>query len=157
MHFIFETPLYEDDNNALTGYRESDVAEHLRGEDEETARRFGWWPKRSTSKTVMAAFRSWGWDWAHDGPSRTFAVRDRDGRLLGGCQLKRRENAPWTVSYWTGVSRRRQGIATRALRLLLLYAYEEGITELECHISEDNIPSRRSEWVRCNDQFVGRR
>jgi RimJ/RimL family protein N-acetyltransferase len=94
-------------------------------------------------ETVLAAFRSWGWDWMHDGPSRTFAIRDRNGRLIGGCQLKRHDGKPWTVSYWTGASHRGQGIATRSLRLLLLYAADEGITELECHIAENNIPSRR--------------
>jgi hypothetical protein len=28
------------------------------GEDEETARRFGWWPARSTEETVRAAYAS---------------------------------------------------------------------------------------------------
>jgi hypothetical protein len=33
----------------LTGHTDDDVAAHVAGEDEETARRFGWWPKHSTA------------------------------------------------------------------------------------------------------------
>ncbi len=143
MRFLFETPLYDDGVVFLTGYAKEDLDDHLAGEDEETARRFGWWPKRSTPETVMAAFRSWAEDWATNGASRTFAARDRTGTLLGGCQLQRHEPGPWTVSYWCGAAHRRQGVATRALRLLLLHADREGVTELECHVAEDNVASRR--------------
>ncbi len=143
MDFLFETPLYNDGVVFLTGYNVGDVEEHLVGEDDETARRFGWWPKRSTAETVAAAFRSWAGDWATHGPTRTFAARDGTGRLLGGCQLQRHQDGRWTVSYWTAAAHRRQGVATRALRLLLLYADQEGITQLECAVAEDNVASRR--------------
>jgi RimJ/RimL family protein N-acetyltransferase len=144
MSFLFDTPLYSDGTIFLTGYGEGDVGDHLQGEDDETARRFGWWPERSTSQTVTAAFRSWAADWATNGPSRTFAVRDRAGVLLGGCQLQRHGDGRWTVSYWTGVAHRRRGVATRALRLLLAHADQEGATDVDCHVAEDNIASRRA-------------
>ena len=38
---------------------EQDAAAHVAGEDEETARRFGWWPERSTEETVRAAYADW--------------------------------------------------------------------------------------------------
>jgi RimJ/RimL family protein N-acetyltransferase len=136
-------PLYDDGVVFLTGYREDDLDAHLAGEDEETARRFGWWPKRSTPDTVMAAFRHWALDWATSGPTRTFAVRDATGTLLGGCQLRRHQDGPWTVSYWTGAAHRRHGVATRALRLLLSHADREGISDIECHVAQDNVASRR--------------
>jgi RimJ/RimL family protein N-acetyltransferase len=143
MDFLFETPPYDDGVVFLTGYGVGDVEEHLAGEDDETARRFGWWPQRSTAETVTAAFRSWAGDWLMHGPTRTFAARDGTGRLLGGCQLQRHQDGRWAVSYWTAAAHRRQGIATRALRLLLLYADRDGITQLECHVAEDNVGSRR--------------
>jgi RimJ/RimL family protein N-acetyltransferase len=105
-----ETPRYEDDEVVLTGYGLEDVDDHLAGEDEETARQFGWWPKRSTAEMVAAAFRAWAQDWAHDGPTRAFAVRDR---------------------------------RTGALRLLLLYAEDEDITDIACDVAVDNVASRR--------------
>lgn len=143
MGLLYETPLYADGVVTLTGYGEDDVAAHLAGEDEETARRFGWWPKRSTPEGVIAAFHSWAEDWVAYGSSRTFAARDGTGALLGGCQLQRQEDRPWTVSYWTGAAHRGQGVATRALKLLLSHADREGITDLECHVAEDNAASRR--------------
>jgi RimJ/RimL family protein N-acetyltransferase len=143
VRLFFDTPRYEDGVVVLTGYGEGDVDEHIGDEDDETARRFGWWPKRSTPETVTAAFGCWAKDWATNGPSRTFAVRDRSGALLGGCQLQRNEAGPWTVSYWTGAAHRGGGVATRALRLLLLHADREGIIDIECHVAEDNVASRR--------------
>jgi RimJ/RimL family protein N-acetyltransferase len=139
-----ETPRYEDDEVVLTGYGLEDVDDHLAGEDEETARQFGWWPKRSTAEMVAAAFGAWAQDWAHDGPTRAFAVRDRrTGGLLGGCELRRHDDGPFTVSYWTGAEHRRRGVATRALRLLLLYAEDESVTDIACDVAVDNVAYRR--------------
>lgn len=143
MECHFDTPRYEDDDVILTGYGDADIPDHLASEDAETARRFGWWPRQSTTETVTTAFRVWAYDWATDGPTRTFAVRDYSGQLLGGCQLQRHDNGPWTVSYWTGASHRNRGVARRALRLLLQHADREGIAELECHVAADNTASRR--------------
>jgi len=38
---------------ALTRYTGNDAAAHLAGEDEETARRFGWWPATSTEASIL--------------------------------------------------------------------------------------------------------
>lgn len=141
---VFETPCYKDDAVVLAGYDEADVDVHLAGEDEETAGRFGWWPERSTTETVVRAFREWARDWDDDGPTRTFAVRDRwTDVLIGGCQLRRHVSRPWTLSYWTGAPHRRCGVATRALRLLLEFARSQDISTLECEVAEDNVGSRR--------------
>jgi hypothetical protein len=37
----------------LNGFTTVDIAAHLAGEDEETARRFCWWPQTSTEATVL--------------------------------------------------------------------------------------------------------
>lgn len=144
MTLLYQTLLYEDDKVVLTGYGLDDIEDHLAGEDDETARRFGWRPKRSTAETVLAAFRTWARDWADDGPTRAFAVKDcRTGILLGGCELRRHAGGLYTVSYWTGAKHRRKGVATRALRLLVTYANDEGITKVACEVAADNIASRR--------------
>ena len=118
VELLYKTARYQDEEVVLTGYGLGDVDDHIGGEDEETARRFGWWPKRSTTETVTATFSAWARDWADGG--RTFAVRDRrTGCLLGGCELRRHEQGSCTVSYWTAANHRRKGVATRALRLLV--------------------------------------
>lgn len=139
-----QIPIYEDSVIVLTGYRMEDAAAHLAGEDEETARGFGWWPKRSTPASVVATLYEWAEDWAHDGPTRTFAVRDRrTGELCGGCQLRRHTSGRWSVSYWTAVHDRRRGVATRALRLLLRFAHDQGISTVDCDVAEGNEASQR--------------
>ncbi len=128
----------------LNGYTSDDIAAHLAGEDEETARRFGWWPQTSTEATVRDAFDRWAHSWETAGPTRTFAVREaQTGRLVGGCELRLHHGGPAEVSYWTSASHRRRGHATRALAMLLHYARSIGVTQAEAHIAEDNQASRR--------------
>jgi RimJ/RimL family protein N-acetyltransferase len=75
----------------LNAHADEDAAAHVDGEDEETARRFGWWPARSTEETVRAAYANWARNWRDDGPTRAFAARDPEtGALVGGCELRRR-------------------------------------------------------------------
>jgi len=132
-----------DDVLALTHYTEADVEDHLAGEDEETARRFGWWPQSATPETVKRAFEEWTDHWRTSGPTRTFAARDKeDGRLVGGCQLRIRPDSVARISYWTSASERRKGYATRSLKLLCEYASSVGLTFLEAEIAEDNLASR---------------
>jgi RimJ/RimL family protein N-acetyltransferase len=129
---------------ALTQFTGNDVAAHLAGEDEETARRFGWWPRTSTEATVRDAFTRWAHDWETGGPTRVFAARDQaTGRLLGGCELRIQPSGTGDVSYWTNAAGRDRGYATRSLALLLDYARSIGIREAEAHIAADNQSSRR--------------
>lgn len=128
----------------LNGYTSDDIAAHLAGEDEETARRFGWWPQTSTEATVQDAFNRWAHSWETAAPTRTFAAHEaQTGRLVGGCELRLHPDEPAEVSYWTSASHRLRGHATRALALLLHYARSIGVTQVEAHIAEDNQASRR--------------
>jgi hypothetical protein len=43
-------PRLQDGVIVLDQYTDAEVAAHLAGEDEETARRFGWWPESSASQ-----------------------------------------------------------------------------------------------------------
>jgi RimJ/RimL family protein N-acetyltransferase len=128
----------------LNAHTDEDVAAHVAGEDEETARRFGWWPKRSTEETVRAAYADWARNWHDDGPRRTFAAREAESRaLVGGCELQIRPDGSGEVAYWTNVGQRGRGYATEALLLLIDYAASIGVTRLEAHIAPDNHASRR--------------
>jgi RimJ/RimL family protein N-acetyltransferase len=128
----------------LTGYTEDDIADHVAGEDEETARRFGFWPRKSTEDGVRETYRRWSQSWETGGPTRTFAVRDAaTRRLLGGCELRLQPDRSAHVSYWTSAGERKRGHATRALVLLLQYGNSIGVTRFESHIASDNLASRR--------------
>lgn len=128
----------------LNAHTDADVAAHVAGEDEETARRFGWWPRRSTEQTVRAAYANWARNWHDGGPRRTFAVRDPDsGALVGGCELRFRPDGTAEVSYWTHAGQRGRGYASNALILLTGYAASIGVTRLEAHIASGNHASQR--------------
>jgi len=132
-----------DDVLVLTRYSEDDVSDHLAGEDEETVRRFGWWPYSSSPETVQRAFDEWAENWRTIGPTRTFAAREKEqGRLVGGCQLRIRPDGSAQVSYWTSASERGKGYATRSLQLLCEYARSIDVPVLEAEIAEDNLASR---------------
>ena len=128
----------------LTRYTDDDVRAHLAGEDEETARRFGWWPRTPTEATVRDTFAGWAHHWEMSGPIRAFAVREQaTGRLLGGCELRLQPGGSAHVAYWTSATGRGHGHATRGLILLLGYAGSIGVDEIEAHIAPDNHASCR--------------
>jgi RimJ/RimL family protein N-acetyltransferase len=128
----------------LTGYTDDDVQAHLAGEDEETARRFGWWPRTPTEATVHDAIAGWARNWETSGPIRAFALREQDTRrLLGGCELRIQPGGSAHVAYWTSAGDRGHGHATRGLILLLSYARSIGFNEIEAHIAPDNHASCR--------------
>jgi len=128
----------------VDGFTLEDVEAHLAGEDEQTARRSGWWPKRSTPETVANAIRRWNDAWATSGPTRAFAVRDAaTGQLVGHCELRHQEAGIAHVSYSTGWANRGRGYASRALRLLSAWAFREADVErLELYVEPDNTASR---------------
>jgi len=137
-------PVLTDGVIILNAYTDDDIPAHLAGEDEETARRFGWWPQTSTEATVRDAFSCWAHHWETGGPTRTFAARQAaTRRLVGGCELRLQPDRTAQVSYWTSASQRRRGHATKALSLLLQYARSIGVTQAEADVATDNLASRR--------------
>ena len=136
-------PELRNDGIILNAHNDSEVAVHLAGEDEETARRFGWWPAYSTQGTVRAAYANWARNWQDDGPVRAFAARDPgSGALVGNCELRIGPDGTGEVSYWTHAGKRGRGYARNALALLVGYAASIGVTRLEAHVAPDNHASR---------------
>jgi RimJ/RimL family protein N-acetyltransferase len=136
-------PTLRGDAVILTGHKPEEAAAHAAGEDEETARRFGWWPQRSTEQDVLAAYERWAAQWREGGPRRAFATRDATiGALVGGCELRINPAGAGEVSYWTHADQRGNGYAKQALALLCEYAATVGVTRLEAHVAVDNHASR---------------
>ena len=129
----------------LDGFTAADAAAHLQGEDEEHARRFGWYPGSSTPESVGRAIGRWQDDWSGDGATRAFGAREATSRrLVGGCELRLRGEEIAQLSYWVFPRYRRRGLATRIVRLACLYAFAElGIERIEALVEPDNEASRR--------------
>ncbi len=141
---VTAVPELRGDRIILSAHHDNEAAAHAAGEDEETARRFGWWPAHSTEETVRAAYANWARNWQDDGPVRALAARDpQSGALVGGCELRLGPDGTGEVSYWTHASRRGLGHARNALALLVDYAASIGVTSLQARIAHDNYASRR--------------
>ncbi|MBD0329393.1 MAG: GNAT family N-acetyltransferase [Thermoleophilia bacterium] len=125
----------------LDRLRPEDMEAHLAGEDEEQARRFGWWPRRSGPHQFRALLAADERDWDEGGPRRRFAAR-AGGILVGGCELRLRGGGRAEASYWTFPEFRSRGYATRALRLLAEWAFpKQRILRVELHVEPDNAAS----------------
>jgi RimJ/RimL family protein N-acetyltransferase len=140
-----EVPRLADDIVVLDAFTLEDLDAHLAGEDDEQARRFGWYPEHSTKATVQAAFARWAQGWRAEGPARAFAVREADGgALVGGCEIRIEGGRVAEISYWTFPQHRRKGFATHAVRLLCDFAFRElAVERIEAQVEPDNRASRR--------------
>jgi RimJ/RimL family protein N-acetyltransferase len=128
----------------LDAFRLEDISAQLHGEDEEHARRFGWHPARSTEETVRTAILRWQEERRIGGRTRGLAVRDADtGELIGGCEIRLRDEAIAEMSYWVFASHRGRGFASRVVRLACSYAFSDlGVERMELYIEPDNLASR---------------
>jgi RimJ/RimL family protein N-acetyltransferase len=140
-----DTPCLTDGAIALDGYTAADTGAHLAGEDEEQARRFGWFPARSTPDTVAAAIAGWQRDWADDSGRHTFALRLLPGRdLAGGCEVRCTGDGCAEMSYWVFPAFRGRGLAARAVRLAADWAAAGlGTGVVRLAIEPDNAASMR--------------
>jgi RimJ/RimL family protein N-acetyltransferase len=135
------TPVLTDGTVRLDGFRLADWPAHLAGDDDEFARWFGWNPGDSTPLTVRAAIRGWQRGWQRERRVRAWAVR-AGGELVGGCELRLRDDAIAELSYWTLAGHRRRGYATRSVRLACEHAFAEmGLARIELYIEPDNAAS----------------
>lgn len=137
-------PTLSDGIVQLDQFGAGDVESHVANEDDEMARRFGWWPNRSTVHHARAAFDRWAESWANGGAVRAFAVREvATAALVGSCELRLGDDQIAHASYSTGPQARRRGFASRALRLASRWAFDRlGIARIELYIEPDNAGSR---------------
>ncbi len=139
------TPTLTDDIVTLDAHTLGDVSAHLAGEDEEQARRFGWYPARSTEEGVRAAIERWQEQWRSQGDTRAFALREcSSGELAGGCEIRLRESGRAEMSYWVFPPFRARGFARRGVQLLCEWAFAVlGVARIELYIEPDNEGSLR--------------
>lgn len=128
----------------LDAFAEDDAEAHWAGEDEEMRRRFEA-PAPATLEQTRGVILCWLAAQQEEGPTTPFAIRDRRGRLMGGCEARRTSDEVVEVSYWLFPDFRGQGLATRALNLLCgALAGTGGLHRIEAHIDADNPASWRT-------------
>ena len=122
----------------------ADADAHSAAEDDEHARRFDWYPRRSTLDGVRGFILEGQRQWREGGPHRTLAIRRGDTRtLVGGCETRLQPDGSAEVSWWIFPGHRRQGLATRGVRLMLQYFSNTlGISKFVALIEPDNDASR---------------
>ncbi|MBS1886520.1 MAG: SDR family NAD(P)-dependent oxidoreductase [Actinobacteria bacterium] len=138
-------PRLDDGTVVLDAFELADVEAWVAGEDDEQARRFGWYPQRSTAETVSATIAARRRSWDDDGGRYALAVRDRaSGELAGGVEIRVGDDGRGTASYWTFPRFRGRGFATRAVIAADAWARRElGLARLELYVEVDNAASNR--------------
>jgi RimJ/RimL family protein N-acetyltransferase len=134
-------PVLTDGTVTLDGFRIADWRAHLAGDDDELARRFGRVPGDLTEDGMRRLIHHWQRGWRREGRVRAWAVRAGD-ELVGGCELRLRDDAIAHLEYWTLAGHRGRGYATRAVRLVSGHAFAVmGIARIELFIEPDNAAS----------------
>jgi ribosomal-protein-alanine N-acetyltransferase len=77
------------------------------------------------------------------GTSMLFAVRDRDGRVVGRVNIGLAEDGSGELGYRVAEAACGRGFATTGVALALTAAAERGVTRVTAMTTEDNVASRR--------------
>jgi len=122
----------------------ADAQAHWGGEDDEQARSFGWYPKRSTIEQVRQFLEDTQRQWREHGSRRSFAIRDATTHtLLGGCETRLQGDGTAHLSWWVFPEYRGRGIASRGVCLMILYAVDAlSVRTFLVWIEQDNLTSR---------------
>lgn len=146
-------PVLSDGVVTVDCLRLADAHAQWAGEDDEHARRFGWYPQRSTLESIRTFVADGQRQWRHRGPRRTLAIRLAHTRtLVGGCETRVQPDGNAEVSWWIFPEFRHEGLATRGVRLMLEYfRTSERVSTFVALIEPDNHASR---GVARNTGFV---
>jgi uridine kinase len=118
----------------------ADAEAQWSGEDKELARRFGWYPRRSTLEGVRGFLRATEDQWRIGGSRRTWAIRLTETRqLVGGCEARLKPGRIAELSWWIFPEHRSRGLATRGVQLMILYLRAlAGVRSFSAHVEPDN-------------------
>lgn len=135
-------PVLRGDGFTLRALSVSDAETWRAGEDIEQIRWMGA-PGPASMENVLAAIHRWQADWAEDGPVRQWGIWSND-RLVGGVELRIRDDGRANISYVVFPRWRKQGIASGAVRTASVWALGNlGVSAVVAIVDEDNLASRR--------------
>lgn len=135
-------PVLVGDDFELRALVLGDAATWKAGEDGEQIRWFEA-PGPAPIENVIAAIRRWQAGWADDGPVRQWGIWS-DDQLVGGIELRQRDDGRANLSYLVFPAGRRRGLATRAVRVASTWALETlAVSAVVAVIDEQNVASRQ--------------
>ncbi|GAA3357564.1 GNAT family protein [Saccharopolyspora gregorii] len=144
----FPDPPLTDGVVALRPWQEADLPRRFDAFSDPVSLRFSW-PRTERFTAEHVRHRMAADDEAQlRGERLAFAIVDPHvpSRILGGASLYDvdREQLRAGVGYWLAADARGRGVATRSVRLLAAWAFDElGMLRLELTCDPANIPSRR--------------
>ena len=142
---MLPAPVLRDADVVLRPSREDDVSAIREVYAEPDTRRWMGWDAELPDDTearanIARAAKAW-----EDGTWAVFRIADAaSDEVIGGINLRFGENDTAEISYFLRTSARGRGVATRAVRLVVRWAFEQlGIERIELRVHPDNTASRR--------------
>jgi RimJ/RimL family protein N-acetyltransferase/8-oxo-dGTP pyrophosphatase MutT (NUDIX family) len=138
-----DQPTLHDGDLLLRPWTSDDVEQSRQLHDPEIARWFGFPGVVPTLEDHSAWVRDTHAEWVSSRSKATFLVEWR-GTVAGSVDVKRVEEGVGSLSWVVYAPYRRRGLASRAVRLLIEFAFEElGLTRVEAHVDPLNRSSLR--------------
>jgi RimJ/RimL family protein N-acetyltransferase len=138
-----EQPILRDGDLVLRAWRASDVEATRHLHDDAIAKWFGF------PTTVPSAEEHSAWvertrrEWA-DGAAKATFLCEWNGEPVGSVDVRRAEHGVGVLSWAIYAPYREKGLASRAVRLLIRFAFDElGLERVEAHVNPLNRPSLR--------------
>ena len=127
----------------LRPWRDEDIEIARAGHDEEIAQRFGFDDVVPTREQQAEAVARWRAGYADNRSTVNFLV-EADGVPVGLVEVRTKEDGVGELSWVLYAGHRGQGYATRAVRLLVDYAFEQlGLLRVEAYVNTENVRSHR--------------
>ncbi|MHB8185673.1 MAG: NUDIX hydrolase [Dermatophilaceae bacterium] len=137
-------PVLRDGEVTLRPWTFDDVDDARLQHDEEITHWFGFPAVIPPEETQRQAIERWHRDYA-DGRKVVSFVVEHQRRVAGIVEVRQKGNGNGELSWAVFPDHRGQGVATRGLRLLIRYAFEElGLHRLATNIEPDNKASLRT-------------
>ncbi len=148
-HDASEQPTLTDGDLTLRPWRDGDLDAAIAGHDELIAHWFGYDEVTPTPERHRAAVERWRTGWAER--TRVGFVIERDGVLVGSCEVRRRtgEDGTGELTWTLYAGHRGHGSATRAVRVLTDWALTGtgqgglGLSRVEARVEPGNEASLR--------------
>src|SRR5688500_17433175 len=137
-------PTLRDGELVLRPWEDDDIEPTRLLHDQEVARWFGLPDEPPTPEQHRAAVQRWRREWADEQQTVNFLCEFR-GERAGIVELRRKDHAKGELSWVTWPGHRGQGVAHRAVRLLVDFAFRElGIGRVEAYVHAANRASVRT-------------
>jgi RimJ/RimL family protein N-acetyltransferase/8-oxo-dGTP pyrophosphatase MutT (NUDIX family) len=127
----------------LRPWRDEDIERTRHGHDQEIAQWFGFPEVVPSLERHAEAVQEWRRGYADDRRTVNFLV-EHDGEPAGTVEVRRREDGVAELSWALYSGQRGRGIAHRAVRMLIAYAFDElGVARVEAYVDPANVRSLR--------------